>query len=97
MAKVVRVVKRVHISGRWPTSRQYRFRRYVQRAMPNVVGRQRIKRARSAPQKAHCLRFFVDAAFLESPHLILQIHTKLLACLLLLRLNHACEYAAALK
>ena len=29
IAKVIRVVKRVHISGRWPTSRQYRFGRYV--------------------------------------------------------------------
>ena len=48
MTEVIRVVKHVHISGRWPTSRQHRFGRYVQGAMPKVVGRQRIKRARSA-------------------------------------------------
>ena len=48
MTEVIRVVKHVHISGRWPTSRQHRFGRYVQGAMPKVVGRQRIKRARRA-------------------------------------------------
>ena len=51
IAKVIRVVKRVHISGRWPTSRQYRFGRYVLGTMLNVVGSQRIKRARSARAK----------------------------------------------
>ena len=40
--------KHVHISGRWPTSRQYRFERYVLGTMLKVVASQRIKRARSA-------------------------------------------------
>ena len=38
LAKVIRVVKRVHISGRWPTSHQYRFGRYVLGTMLKVVG-----------------------------------------------------------
>ena len=41
-------MKHVHISGRWSTSRQPRFRRYVQGSMRKVMGRQRIKHARSA-------------------------------------------------
>ena len=46
--KVMKIAKHRHICGRWPTSRQHRFGRYVQGPMPKVVGPQRIKRARSA-------------------------------------------------
>ena len=51
ITKVIRVVKHVHISGRWPASRQHRLGRNVQGDMPKVVGRQRIKRARGARAK----------------------------------------------